>query len=724
MRRQTAWLFLAIFSAIFILYRIFAGGDTGISSPPLAERGAIDLSGWSLLRDGPIELKGEWEFYWHALLTPEELQRGTVPPAYMTLPASWKGRIDPEAGNALTADGYATYRLHVRLHDTPGLLALRTNSIATAYRLWVNGVPLGGLGRVGTSKADSKPQAAASVTTFYVERDTLDIVFQVSNFDHRRGGLWESVELGTPDSLQSRHERNQAFDLMMFGSLFMMGIYQLGLFTFRRKDRSTLYFGVFCLLCALRTLLVGEQFIYRLFPEFDWETRIRLEYVDMFIAFPVFAFFMRELFPKELPRLAIKAFCAIAAVYTGVTLLTEASIFTEWMPSYQAILIASSVYLLAMVVLAAMRRRSGAQLAAAGGLIYMMTVFNDVLYFDGFIHTGSYSSAGLFAFVALYSILLSIKFVRALTAEEKLSRRLASNADHVRELNERLKHLNRSLEAAVAERTQELRLSNEHLARKHAELMKMDSARRQLLSNISHELRTPLTSIRGYAEALLDQVIVKPEEQRHYLLLMLNRMIGLNRLISDLFELSKLESGRPDLDFRSMPVGLLLERIRDKYESDVKRSGLEFEWNALSLSELAPSVCVVLDPERIDQVIENLVTNAVRCTEIGGRIALRFRVQTGNRGGEPVRELAVQVEDTGPGIADQDIPFLFERFYRGKAATAGGSGLGLAIAKEIVTHHGGLIWAESTLGQGSTFGFTLLLYDEEEQGKSMPLRSS
>jgi signal transduction histidine kinase len=322
----------------------------------------------------------------------------------------------------------------------------------------------------------------------------------------------------------------------------------------------------------------------------------------------------------------------------------------------------------------------------------------------------------MFVFVVLYAAVLSIKFSRALTAEERMTQRLAEQTQEVQLLNERLQELNRGLEAGIAERMNELRQTNEHLAQQAAEIARIDGARRQLLSNISHELRTPMTSIRGYVEALLDNVIESPSEQRHYLRLILNKMIGLGRLISDLFELSKLESGHPDLQFRSLPARLFLERTREKYELDVVGSGLHFEWEDGEIAALPDKTSVVLDTERIDQVLTNLIANAVRSTPPGGTIRLKFLTQWGQRGGEPepVRELVVQVEDTGAGIDEGDLPFIFERFYKGNDSAAGGAGLGLAIAKEIVAHHGGKLWVESEKGRGSTFGFTLLLYEETE----------
>ncbi|MFC0213057.1 ATP-binding protein [Paenibacillus chartarius] len=674
-----------------------------------AKKGELHLEKWNLDQDGPIDLNGEWEMYWGRLLTPDSFTGGIpLQPSYMSLPASWNSSGYP-------AEGYATFRLRIHWDAIPQVIALHFVSVASSHVVWVDGVQAGSMGQVGTSEADSVPENAPVYYVVQPKSKSTEIVVQVANFDHRRGGIWESVELSTPKQMHDLSLRRLAMDLILFGSLFMMAIYHLILYTMRRRDRSTLYFGLFCLIVSVRTLLLGESFLYSLIPELGWEIRLRLEYWGAFLGVPIFAMFIRELYPDETSKLVTRTLAFAGVALSVITAFTAPIFFTKLIYVYQPILILSGLYSFAAILRATVRLRYGAGLAATGVAIYVFSLVNDILYFNEVIKTGSYSPFGLFAFIALHSAVLSMKFSRALTSEEHFSQQLAQQAQEVQQLNERLQEMNRGLEATIAERTHELRRSNRHLAQKAAELGQMDDARRQLLSNISHELRTPMTSIRGYVEALLDDVIVKPDERRHYLQLILNKMIGLNRLIADLFELSKLESGQPDLLFHSVPLTAFLARTRQKYEMDIVSSGMVFVWNDSALAEVPPHACVVLDPERIDQVLTNFVSNAIRCTPAGGSVGFSFATRAGTRGEEQVQELLVQVEDTGKGIDEDELPLLFDRFYQGHKEAAGGSGLGLAIAKEIVTHHGGSIWAMPREEGGSTFGFSLLLYVDEEE---------
>jgi signal transduction histidine kinase len=287
-------------------------------------------------------------------------------------------------------------------------------------------------------------------------------------------------------------------------------------------------------------------------------------------------------------------------------------------------------------------------------------------------------------------------------------------AAEVEALNKRLTELNRGLEGKIAERMRELEGTNRDLEKKNNELARMEVSRRQLLSDISHELRTPITSIRGYMEAILEGVVTDPDKQADMLRMVLAKTIGLNRLIQDLFELSKLESRRSNLLFRLVPIGQLVSQLGEKYEWDIKGAGLNFICNVSDEVSRQSMAVVVIDPERIDQVMTNLLFNAIRFTPRGGTIELGFSFQASRQTGEG-RELLVTVRDTGAGISEEDLDHIFERFYRGKRpdgkAAPKGSGLGLTIAKEIIEYHDGRIWVDSAPGQGSVFYFSLPVHE-------------
>jgi signal transduction histidine kinase len=240
-------------------------------------------------------------------------------------------------------------------------------------------------------------------------------------------------------------------------------------------------------------------------------------------------------------------------------------------------------------------------------------------------------------------------------------------------------------------------------------LARLEELRRNMVTDVAHELRTPLSNIRGYLEALQDGVV---EPEKHIIDSLHAEAMLLNRLVDDLQELSLAEAGH--LKLKRQPVALA--DIVDKAIEAV-RPRAEAEGITLQV-DLPEDLLVDVDPQRMGQVLRNLLENALTHTTSGGEIAVAAHdacPEPGRRAcPEPGRRddqwVEVSVRDTGSGIAAEDLPYVFERFYRAdksRSRATGGAGLGLAIAKQLVEAHGGRIWVESTEGEGSTFTFAL-----------------
>jgi two-component system phosphate regulon sensor histidine kinase PhoR len=223
-----------------------------------------------------------------------------------------------------------------------------------------------------------------------------------------------------------------------------------------------------------------------------------------------------------------------------------------------------------------------------------------------------------------------------------------------------------------------------------------ERSRRDFIANVSHELRTPLTSISGYLETLLEDPNPKPETTRDFLSIILKNSNRMNRLTEDLLELASVESP----DYRIAPQRIrassLLDDAIESLAGMVVDSGIRLE------SGGSPVDVVMADPDAMTQVFGNLIENAMKYGKSGGRIRVSaHRLE---------HEVEFVVQDFGPGIAFEHLDRIFERFYRvdkARSRDSGGTGLGLAIVKHIVQAHGGRIWAESELGSGAGFHFTL-----------------
>lgn len=304
--------------------------------------------------------------------------------------------------------------------------------------------------------------------------------------------------------------------------------------------------------------------------------------------------------------------------------------------------------------------------------------------------------------------------VHTLILLKRAVQEVSLNADELAKLNSQLTELNTSLEQRIQERTLELEQTNEVLEHKHKELYRLELARRRLLSDISHELRTPMTAIQGYVEAIVSGLVEEDAVKERYLQMVLSKALGLNRLIQDLFELSRLESRRSEMIFEIIPLNKLIALIQDKFGLDVAGAGLQYSFVQSLDSALLDDCQVVIDLDRITQVLTNLVFNAIEHTAAGGRIEITCEFAEEHDVDNAIGKLVIHVQDTGKGIQNDSLPLVFDRFYREqrteRSSDSRGMGIGLAIAKEIVQYHDGAIDVESVVGQGSTFSFTLPLY--------------
>ncbi len=223
-----------------------------------------------------------------------------------------------------------------------------------------------------------------------------------------------------------------------------------------------------------------------------------------------------------------------------------------------------------------------------------------------------------------------------------------------------------------------------------------EKSRREFFANVSHELRTPLTSISGYVETLMEESMPSPQTAREFLAIILKNAQRMNRLTEDLLELASIESKDYRLNLRPVKAGSLLEDAVDSLAGMVVETGVQLE------TRVATHAHVMADEDAMTQVFGNLIENAMKYGRPDGRIILSAKEQDD--------EIEFMVQDFGPGIASDHLERIFERFYRvdkARSRESGGTGLGLAIVKHIVQAHGGRIWAESELGSGTTFHFTI-----------------
>ncbi len=413
---------LKYFSALTILFLVFlAACNYHIQKkiPPKAIKGVLDLTDWDFRRDGRVDLSGEYAFYWKQHLNPSDFSKPILPQktGFIRVPGYWNGY--EVNGETLHGYGYATYRLKILLNAQKETLAFKFLTMGTAYTFFLNGQKISSVGTAGNDRETTHPRYFPQVVEFKPETNQMDVIFQVSNFHHRRGGLWEVIHLGEEKEIQKIREERLCFALILFGSIFIMALYHLCLFALRKTDRSFLYFGVFCFLIMLRLLTTGERYIVYFFPNIPWEIVIKTEYLSFYLSVPFLVLFAQSLFPQEISKRILNLIVPIGIAFSCSVIFTPARIFSYTLQPFQIITILTIMYGFYVLIVASIRKRTGAFVFLLGFIVLALSAINDMLYVEKIIQTGYFAPFGVFIFIFSQALLLSFRLTHAFEIVER-----------------------------------------------------------------------------------------------------------------------------------------------------------------------------------------------------------------------------------------------------------------------------------------------------------------
>jgi signal transduction histidine kinase len=688
--------------------------------PPFAEKGVLDLRNWDFERQGPVNLTGEYEFYWNQLLYPQDffLSRFSLKPDFIAVPSAWNG-IEYQ-GKAIPGNGYGTYRLTVLLNRSDTVLAMKLLEMSTSYNLFINGQNVSSAGIVDKTADLAKPGFQPEIIGFQSNKNLLDVVVQISNFSHRRGGAWETIVLGTRDQLQNKKELKIAYDLFLFGSIFIMALYHLGLFWLRRKELSSLFFGLFCLLIAVRVLTTGERHILLFFPAIDYEMMIKLEYLAFYFAVPVFIQYFFSIFSSKFSKIIGAPSTVIGLVFGALVVLFPVKFFSHTLGLYQVFTLFMFIYATTVLVIASLKKESKAIIFLAGFTVLFLSSVNDMLYARNIIQTGYMVQFGFFIFIFSQAYLISRYFSKAFTTIE-------IQREKLRKSKIALQKTNAGLEKRVEERTAEILEANESLRQEIEERKQAQEATKkakraaeianrtksEFLANMSHELRTPLNHIIGFTELVLDKNFGELNEiQEEYLNDVHSSSGHLLSLINDILDLSKVEAGK--LEYK--PTEVHIRKILTNSLIMIKEKAIK---NDIKISNELDGIpnSIQADERKLKQILYNLLSNAVKFTPNGGSIDLVAKrgpdsdIRVRNDKISLNKYIQISVRDSGIGLRKEDIAKIFQPFEQVENSSSRrfqGTGLGLSLTKRLVKLHGGDIWAKSEgEGKGATFHITI-----------------
>ncbi|MHA2857132.1 ATP-binding protein [Paenibacillus lautus] len=629
------------------------------------QNGELQLEGWDFGTDGSISLNGKWAFYWNQLLDPDDLKQGASPAvsAYVDMPEYWTNYT--LNGRKLPADGYATYRLTISELDSEEPIALKLRNIYSSYALWVNDTLAASAGKPETTHEASIPKYGPSVVV-PVKPDSdgrLTLLVQVANYTYPKGGINNAIELGDAKLLQQEKSVELVRDSLVIGSLLVIGVYHIILYVLRRNDVTPLYFGLFCMCIAVRTMLVGSRFILEIFPAFSWVWFAKVSYLTIYVGELFLISYIYHLFPQFLSHKVWRLTQFFTISLTLLVLTTDIRVYDYSLIPFQIYSIGLVLYAVYASIRLARQRQEGAVLLILGFSLIFLTAVNDTLNRKGVFTTPALLQFGVLGFVFLQALLLSMKSSRAFFQVERLSERLLT----------------------------------------------LDKLKDEFLAKTSHELRTPLHGIIGLADALIDGSSGKlPSPVIDLLRLMKVSGQRLAHLVNDILDFSKLKHQEIGLVLVTVNLRLAVELTLQVLNPLAEKKGLRLS------HQLPDDMYVMADENRLQQILHNLIGNAIAYTETGAVTVTAKRLQG---------QVSIQITDSGIGIAEADLDRIFESFEQINPldrSHQGGTGIGLSITKKLVELHDGRIGVTSGLGEGSTFSFTLPMAGEGKP-KSPPL---
>lgn len=399
-----------------LLYALF--NQTQEVPRPVAKNGVIDLREWNF-SNGSVRLNGEWTFdpYIVNPVDAGEYEREILPQDLINVPGIWNGKV--VQGHTLEAQGSGTYTLKVLLPGKDEMRAISILTVSNAYNLFVGRELISWNGTVSADPAIAKPQYAPRVVMFFPDSNVIKLTMQISNFDHCKGGFWLPIEFGEVQQVQAARDSRVLLEMFLFGCLFMMALYHFGLYVLRRKDATTLFFGLMCAIISTRSLFTGEVLIQHIFPHLDWHLARKIEYLLTFMSAPIYVAFCRKLYPSVWNKWIFRSIEGFGLLLCLFVIFTPTTIFT--MSSYVFTGYAWIVGIITIwVFVRALRQKlDGSGIFLATTLFFLLTIVNDTLNQLELVHTGLYLSLGLLTVTFAQSFSLSSRFSNAFFLAEQ-----------------------------------------------------------------------------------------------------------------------------------------------------------------------------------------------------------------------------------------------------------------------------------------------------------------
>ncbi|SNT27072.1 Signal transduction histidine kinase [Ekhidna lutea] len=629
-----------------------------------------------------IELDGSWNLVMDDFLSYDEISQRPKSIS-INVPSIWNEVL--WEGSKVGAYGFGTYyRTFIypqNLRDTT--LAIEVSEVSLAYKLYANEKLIGQVGNPGADKNKAEPRIDYQIFDFSVQAgDTITLIFHISNFEHKTGGLWYAPTIDYETRIINRYEQGRTIKLIILGCILIGGLFQFTIFILNPREKFCIYFALVCMSLSLIIITRGDLTIMDLFPDTSWITLKKTLYLAIAMTGPANALFLREIYPKFYPTKIINIMAIIAIALVLFVIVVHPRITYSIVPLLHGYNIIIGVFLLVCLVRAAIARKYGARFLLIGYAAVFLTLVHDMLSSQYILPSYSFELMylGITIYIIQLMILLSGRYLFALKGKEELSNHL--------------KKVNKELEEMVERRTKALKDKNQIIETKNAELQKAIKEKDHLMAVVAHDLKAPLSSIQGISEMMGTDL----EGQSAQFNEMIKKVTMDGRaMIENLTELKVFEQGDYEVKLLSIDIGDFFDQKKMEYNARAEKKDIVLKSHLISKQKI-----VTTDVNILGRITDNLLSNAIKFTPKGGEV--NFNINANEE------SLTLVFKDNGPGFKENDKDKVFKKFQRLSARpTAGESstGLGLSIVKTLVKLLNGTIALESEEGNGATFTVTL-----------------
>ena len=613
-----------------------------------------------------FEITGNANFYKELFLLPNNIHKAT-PDCQQNMKHSWNNQKIKD--NNYPIKFYGTYHFKILLNKNQvgKQFILRPNHfISYASEVFVNGITVCNNGKVGISKTDTNysPSRKTNWRSFSADSTVLDIVVWVANFNHFKGGIFNTFSLGLSENMISKREQTVTIDLVVIVSLLLMFIYHIILFFIHPRDKISLFFSLTCLIFAFDFSLQDTMTFFIFFPKMSFELSSFIHTILPYLLPSSFIFFLYALFPKE-TSLKFRNFTALVSISLIIITFLSSNAYTIYLykPHYLYMLLVV-FYVYYAAVKAVINKRPDAILFLIAYLIFSACAINDILLVFEVINSVSMVAAGLILFVFMLSILQGKNAVNLYKNNLKLANDLQK--------------ANTNLEKKVVIRTKELNVS----LKKVKEYSKFKEEMSEMLV---HDLKTPLNTILNLPKSLSSS---KRNEIRSY---SAQKMLN---LVLNILDVNKYKEAELKIYPKKIAISKLFNRV-------VLQQNYAINQKNISIKNTDKyEAFVMADVELTERILSNLLSNALKYTANNGQIILTSQVLENSF-------LKICISDNGSGIPIDKLENIFNMYSQSGTKIKHSTGIGLTFCKIAVEQHGGEIAIESEEGKGTTVCFTL-----------------